>query len=378
MGRVVKLTPRKTALEFFSGIGLARAGMRKAGVDTIWANDIDATKCQLYQAQWGNADLVCGNVFAIDSEKVPTADVAWASSPCTDLSLAGKREGLVVGRESSAFFGFIGVIEGMGARKPQALVLENVCGLASSHGGDDFRMVVSEFNRLGYSVDAFELDARRWLPQSRPRMFIVGLLNPLGGGVLDSAVRPGKLSWIHSDSGLTTHVTRLPEAPPLLSKGFTSLCEKLNDDDARWWDEARVDAFTASLSAVQRERFECLKGTKCLVARTAYRRTRSGRPVWEIRGDDIAGCLRTARGGSSKQAVVVFERGSARVRWMTGREYAVLQGAGGFSLEGFRESQIQYAFGDAVAVPAVQWLMRAAVLPSLNANEEQWVQRAVI
>lgn len=355
-----------SAIEFFSGIGLARAGMEKAGISTIWANDIDATKCEIYKAQWGDTDLHCQDVFSVDANTVPRADIAWASSPCTDLSLAGKRHGLVEGRESSAFFGFLNVIKGMGERKPQALVLENVCGLASSHDGGDFRMVVEAFNSLGYSVDAFELNARRWLPQSRPRMFVVGLLNPIDGGYLDSAVRPDKLSWIHSDSSLKTHITPLPVVPDLMVSGFTSIADKLDADDPRWWNAERIGKFMSSLSAIQAERMEGLKASSTVVARTAYRRTRNGKPVWELRDDDIAGCLRTARGGSSKQAVVFLGKGDIAIRWMTGAEYAKLQGAYGFALDGFRESQIQYAFGDAVAVPAVTWLMRSAVVPALR------------
>ena len=73
--------------------------------------------------------------------------------------------------------------------------------------------------------------------------------------------------------------------------------------------------------------------------------------------------MRTARGGSSIQAVVVSRNGQIRVRHMTGLEYARLQGAGDFDLTGFRESQIRYAFGDAVAVPAVEWLMSSVVVP---------------
>lgn len=366
MGELLRFAQRKTALEFFSGIGLARKGMLRAGINTVWANDIDATKCMLYRRQWGDEDLVCDNIFHIDPDSVPTADIAWASSPCTDLSLAGKRKGLVNGRESSAFFGFIDVIREMGPRKPQAIILENVCGLASSHDGSDFRTVAAEFNGLGYSIDAFELDARRWLPQSRPRMFVVGLLNPIGGGTLDSSLRPDSLAWIHSDNNLTTHLTKLPSAPPLKCAGFTALSEKFEDGDQRWWGQTQVEALVSSMSDVQRKRFESLRDDKKRIARTAYRRTRDGHPVWEVREDDIAGCLRTARGGSSKQAVVVFGHGEARVRWMTGWEYAALQGAEDFKLEGFSESQVQYAFGDAVAVPAVEWLMRAAVLPSLD------------
>lgn len=375
---IMPFPSRKTALEFFSGIGLARAGMQKVGVQTIWANDVDETKCALYEAQWGSSDLVCKNVFDVDPGAVPTADIAWASSPCTDLSLAGKRNGLVEGRESNAFFGFADVIAGMGDRKPRALILENVCGLASSHDGMDFRMVVETFNELGYSVDALELNARRWLPQSRPRMFVVGLLNPLGGGEVDSSLRPDKLAWIHSDESLVTHVTPLPAFPDLKSGGFTKLAEKLPDDDPRWWSDERVCAFAKSLSENQRSRFDRLMKSRRVVARTAYRRTRNGVPVWELRDDDIAGCLRTARGGSSKQAVAFLGKGKVRIRWMTGLEYARLQGAGTFNIAQFTESQVHYAFGDAVAVPAVSWLMRAAVLPALGGASDEVVLREAL
>lgn len=375
---IVSFPAQKTALEFFSGIGLARSGMQDAGVKTVWANDIDAMKCALYEAQWGVSDLLCKNVFDVDPHDVPTADIAWASSPCTDLSLAGKRSGLVEGRESNAFFGFTDVIAGMGDRKPQALILENVCGLASSHDGMDFRMVVETFNELGYSVDALELNARRWLPQSRPRMFVIGLLHPLGGGELDSSLRPDKMAWIHSDESLITHITPLKDIPELKASGFTKLAEKLADDDPRWWGDDRVSKFISSLSETQRSRFDRLVDGKKTVARTAYRRTRNGAPVWELRDDDIAGCLRTARGGSSKQAVVFLGGGKARVRWMTGLEYARLQGAEKFNIAGFAESQVHYAFGDAVAVPAVSWLMRAAVLPALNARFEEASLRAAL
>ena len=121
------------ALEFFSGIGLARAGMTAAGIKTVWANDVDDGKCRLYASQWGDDDLHLGDVFDVDAGDIPDADIAWASSPCTDLSLAGKRGGLVDGPESSALFGFVDVIEKMGERAPRTLVLENVTGLASSH-----------------------------------------------------------------------------------------------------------------------------------------------------------------------------------------------------------------------------------------------------
>lgn len=160
----------------------------------------------------------------------------------------------------------------MRGRKPQALILENVCGLASSHDGNDFRAVVQSFNDLGYSVDAFELNARRWLPQPRPRMFVVGLQNPIDGGILDVSVRPDRLSWIRSDEALVTHVTPpLLSFPSLMTTGFTKFAEKLDDDDFRWWDKERVSTFVASLSPLQKRRMQEFKEPKGVVARTAYR-----------------------------------------------------------------------------------------------------------
>lgn len=253
----------------------------------------------------------------------------------------------------------------MGPRAPRALVLENVCGLASSHEGSDFRMVVKCFNELGYSVDAFELNARRWLPQSRPRMFVVGVKKPKIGGQIDTSIRPDRVGWIHAEPELITHVTPVEAPPSLMPDGLTALTEKIDADDPRWWSAERCAAFVDSLSTVQRVRFDALKNTPGAKARTAYRRTRNGKPVWEMREDDIAGCPRTARGGSSKQAIYFLGNENAQIRWMTGREYARLQGADDFKLNGFTEAQIQYAFGDAVAVPAVTWLMKNAVLPCI-------------
>ncbi|MGH3281818.1 MAG: DNA cytosine methyltransferase [Trebonia sp.] len=104
----------------------------------------------------------------------------------------------------------------------------------------------------------------------------------------------------------------------------------MGPSDGRWWDEARAKAFMAELSPVNLARIEDLRLSSQPTYRTAYRRTRQGKPSWEIRPDDIAGCLRTARGRSSKQAVVQAKDGVIRVRWMTPREYARLMGADGF------------------------------------------------
>ena len=367
--RVLSKKYSYTALEFFSGIGLSRAGMEAAGIRTIWANDFDASKREMYRTQWGDQGLVGGDINKLSADTVPTADIAWSSSPCTDLSVAGKQAGIMAGKESKAFLGFARVIREMGQYKPSVLVLENVIGLATSHGGEDLRIVLKTFNDLGYAVDAVELDARRWIPQSRPRMFVVGMLNPTTNGRLDTSIRPDRLSWIHSSEEYNTFLLDGPEPPKMKNTGFSKMADRLVGDDPRWWSEDRVDQAVKSMSEINLDRLKHMAESEEDVFRTAYRRTRHGVPRWELRADDIAGCLRTVRGGSSKQAVFVGSKGKIRARWLTGHEYASLQGASWYNLKGLKDSQIYFGFGDAVAVPAVAWLMKEMVVPALAVSE---------
>lgn len=144
------------------------------------------------------------------------------------------------------------------------------------------------------------------------------------------------------------------------------MLEDLPIDDELWWDASRTDAFVASLSPMQRARVAELRSSRGAKFRTAYRRTRAGVAVWEVRPDDISGCLRTARGGSSKQAVVKLGDKSFQVRWMTPLEYARLMGAGNYNLQGARNNQALFGFGDAVAVPVVRWLGLNYFMPLLR------------
>ena len=87
----------------------------------------------------------------------------------------------------------------------------------------------------------------------------------------------------------------------------------------------------------------------------------------EVRFDGLAGCLRTPRGGSGKQIVIAVEAGRLRMRWMSPREYARLQGVPDFPLVGGRNQQL-FGFGDAVCVPAVEWVDRHVLTPLYEAG----------
>lgn len=358
---------RPRVMEFFAGIGLARMGLEQAGFRVTWANDYEQDKKAMYDAQFGVRDehvFALGDIAEVSVGTLPRdASLAWASSPCTDLSLAGARAGLA-GAQSGTFWQFVRLMDELGDDRPEVVVLENVVGLATSHGGEDLAAAIRAFNGLGYSVDVLSIDARRFVPQSRPRLFLVGALNP-PEDVADpnSELRPDWLQAVFGDETLRTHRAVLPAPPAPLTAGLGGLIEEMPLSDERWWDAERTAAFAASLSPAQKSRLAALKRTTGVKYRTAYRRTRGGVAVWEVRPDDISGCLRTARGGSSKQAVVRMGNNRLQVRWMTPREYARLMGAGDYDLSAARNNQALFGFGDAVAVPAVAWLAKNYLMP---------------
>lgn len=364
------------AAEFFAGIGLVRLGLESVGFDVVWSNDLEPAKREMYAGHFRDDPqghtFRLGDVADVKGSAIPTElDLAWASFPCTDLSVAGWRRGLE-GKHSSTFWHFTRVLQEMGAGRPSVVALENVTGMATSRGGEDLVVAIRELNSLGYSVDVLTLDARRFLPQSRPRLFIVGSLNaPAQDERRISALRPDWLQAPFNDPSLVTHRAVLPDPPPLLTSGLSEQVQRIDPMDSRWWDDARREAFVSSLSPIQLERLEHLVKGRTVSYRTAYRRTRHGVAVWEIRADDVAGCLRTARGGSSKQAIVKAGRGEVSVRWMTPREYARLMGAGEYRLGGLRTNQALFGFGDAVCVPVVSWLARNYLMPLVQ-EESRW------
>ena len=83
----------KRVAEFFAGIGLMRMGLSQAGWKTIWANDLDEKKWDMYRANYneGYSEFILGDVHNIKGSDLPDCELATASFPCNDLSLAGSR-----------------------------------------------------------------------------------------------------------------------------------------------------------------------------------------------------------------------------------------------------------------------------------------------
>ena len=311
------------------------------------------------------------------------------------MSLAGKRRGLA-GEQSGSLFGFLQVIEQLGDRRPRTLLLENVPGFLTSHDGEDFETAVHELASLGYWVDSFIIDAQWFVPQSRPRMFLVGyqseLLTPplvrkstdVEFGACDDPwqqaidradrLRPARLRAAMGSIEPATGWTTIDCGNPLRSPQSISDVIDFGDDQV-WWEQTEVDRHYAMMFERHSRQVESLRahGGPPL-ALTAFRRVREGQQRMEVRFDGIAGCLRTPRGGSAKQIILAIINGELRMRWMTPREYARLQGAGDYALP---ENTIQalFGFGDAVCVPVIEWIDRHMLTPVFEAAQRQAIAK---
>lgn len=371
-----------TFYEFFAGGGMARAGLG-AGWRCLFANDLSPKKAAAYRANFGGDDLHVGDVHAVTPAMLPgRADLAWGSFPCQDLSLAGGKAGLA-GARSGAFWGFWNAVLGLKAegRAPKTLVLENVCGALTSRGGRDFASIGAALAQAGYRFGALVVDAALFLPQSRPRLFIVAIAEDVD--LPDSAVdpAPGAPSAFRPKALLTAHAALGPEAHkawiwwrlPAPRVNVRALEDIVEDDPGavRWRAPHETEALLALMAPLHRARIESLKASGLRRVGAVYRRMRrdaSGAKVQraEARFDGVAGCLRTPAGGSSRQTLLVIEAGVVRSRLMSAREAARLMGLDdAYALPPNYNDAYRLA-GDGVAVPVVRFLAHELLEPLLG------------
>ena len=350
---------------------MARLGLGQ-GWDCLFANDFDPLKAATYRDNFGGDHLHEGDVWAIDPADLPgQADLAWASSPCQDVSLAGARAGLD-GARSSAFWGFWRLIEALDeqGRAPRVLVLENVAGLLTSAGGADFAAIGKAFAARGYGFGAVEVNASAFLPQSRARAFVIAAREvargPVSAGPGLEATPAVRRAFAALPESLRRHWLwwRLAAARPR----NTSLADLLQPDDAvAWRSGAETARLLDQMSPLHRERLRIAATNGERITAPVYRRVRGLGPGKvqraELRLDGLAGCLRTPGGGSSRQLLVIVDRGQTRSRLMTAREGARLMGLG----EDYRlpagATAAWRVIGDGVAVPVVRSLADQVLEP---------------
>lgn len=162
-------------VSLFSGAGGMDLGFEKAGFDIVWANDFFKEAVESYKKNVSK-NVVYGDITKIDSSEIPDdIDLVIGGFPCQGFSVANTKRSMKDERN----FLYKEMLRVIKDKKPKFFVAENVKGLLSMEKGKVFQMIKSDFESLGYKVDAKLLNAAEYgVPQARERLVIIG--NRLG------------------------------------------------------------------------------------------------------------------------------------------------------------------------------------------------------
>ncbi|MET2845346.1 DNA (cytosine-5-)-methyltransferase [Vibrio owensii] len=382
----------KTFCEFFAGVGLFREGLSSQGWDCLWANDISSNKKDVYVENYGSEDFWLGDIWDVlstDSNLPKGAFLYTASFPCTDLSVAGNRAGLA-GKESGTLGALFEILKQKESEQdlPKVVLLENVKGFLTSHQGQDVIDTVSSLSTLGYCVDIVEIDAINFTPQSRPRVFVVAVNKDVAHQVMHVKSSVSEELWWSTFDSMpqlkSSKLKKIIEVSPSLNWAMFPLSEptptkdRLKDivetippSSELWWDDERKAHLHSQMSDLHLSVLETMIHSQGLSYGTVYRRMRKGKSMAELRTDGFAGCLRTPRGGSSKQIVIEAGNGEWRVRLLTPREYARLQGVRDTFVLPDNANKGYFAMGDAVCVPVIEFIASEILEPIYRLDKLQ-------
>jgi DNA (cytosine-5)-methyltransferase 1 len=355
--------------DFFAGSGLVTLGL-EPHLQSAWANDISPSKERIFRLNHPGKLFQRADICTLSGSSLPAVDLAWASFPCQDLSLAGNLGGIDAAR-SGLVWEWIRVLSEM-PTLPSVVVAENVYGLLTSNQGQDYLRLHKALTRLGFHVGALVVDAIHFIPQSRTRVFVVGFRGELDGLAMTASTpqwcHPGpvkSLAKIAPDFRFwslplppprsTTLKDIIDRQEPFMAERSQRMAQLIPEDHmARLLDE-----FAADQAAVF----------------AGYRRTRADGQRLEVRFDQQSGCLRTAKGGSSKQILIYQAEGAIACRFMSPREAARAMGAPDtFQLAG-TSNEAYTAMGDAVALPVTQYLASKLIAPLIQAHYAQRTHR---
>jgi DNA (cytosine-5)-methyltransferase 1 len=372
-----------TYAEFFCGGGMVHAALGETW-DCVLANDIDPMKCAVYRENWSGEGLFEQDIATLpDAALQRPIDLFWASSPCQDFSLAGKGLGLS-GARSGVFQIWaekvrMAVEAGFA---PRIIAFENVSGLVTRNHGADFKHVIKTLATMGYVVGGLEIDARHFLPQSRPRIFVIAVRKDLDVSHLvsrtpdsgfhttklrrfvDETLKSGKRDWVW---------WKLPPAGSNRAPLSTLIDEK---PDTKWLTKPEVNRLLKMMSPPSLERVAEAKSKGAPMIGTLYKR---GRPDGkgavhqraEVRFDGIAGCLRTPAGGSSRQTLMFVDGDQIKARLLSRLEAIRLMGLPDDFIMPERYNQVYKVAGDGVAVPIVAHLDQHLFQAILLAKSKQ-------
>ena len=357
---------------------MARLGMG-TGWSCTFANDISEKKASSYLENFENSShLAVKDIYQVTTKELPGCpNLLWGSFPCQDLSLAGSGAGLG-GKRSGTYEPFFQLVKDLKSenRPPDIVVLENVTGAITAHSGDDFRRIVGDFINEGFCVGALVIDAAAFVPQSRPRLFVVAVRRHRN--LVDRFTVPTpQLPWhipsiqraidvLPSDIKSNFVWWNLPRAEHVVSP-IEDIIEH-SPNTVPWHTREETDHLLGLMSDINLAKVEEAKASGHLRVGTIYKRVRKqadGTKLQraEIRFDGLAGCLRTPRGGSSRQIIMLVDGTKIRSRLVSPRETARLMGVPDTYFLPEKRNDAYQLFGDGVVVPVVSFLEKNLLTP---------------
>jgi DNA (cytosine-5)-methyltransferase 1 len=363
----------------FSGIGGLDEGLRRGGIQHALFCEKDPWRRRVLELHFPGVPVL-SDVREVGRASVVAGPALLAGGfPCTDLSVAGKRAGLVEGDESGLFFEFARIA---GDVRPAWVLIENVPGLFSSQGGRDFGCLLGTLADLGYGVAWRTLDSRFFgVPQRRRRVFILGAL--AGGDRRAAAERAGEVLAIgascprhpSTSRGEGKEVAAVLAGGPDVSSSVAGTLGSLADGGFRTTDVDVIGAYAVQAPDLAAT---LTKGSNPN-SRPAGRRDEDDRNlVVAVSENQRAEVLETpyARqlttgGGKPGQGYATVRQGRI-VRRLMPVEYERLQGLpDGWTAIGPDTSRYA-AIGDAVTVNVAQWIAErliAACVPSASTGD---------
>ena len=262
-------------------------------------------------------------------------------------------------------------------------MLENVCGALAFNEGKDFSAICATMEKAGYHYGAVVMDAALFVPQSRPRLFVIAVREDLALPEESYTQKPSP-QW-HSRSLINAYKKLADNnkrkwlwwniATPESRKSiFADLIEE-NPGSVEWHTPAQTRQLLEMMSDVNVAKVKHAKLAQTRLVGTIYKRTRKdskGCKVQraEVRFDDLAGCLRTPAGGSSRQLILLVEGENVRSRLISSRETARLMGLSDEYKLPASYNEAYHLTGDGVAVPVVRHIAKQLLEPILLAQTQ--------
>ncbi|EKN3687835.1 TPA: DNA cytosine methyltransferase [Yersinia enterocolitica] len=167
-------------VSLFSGAGGLDLGLKMAGLDIVWANDVFSDAVETYKNNIGK-HIVLGDISKISSDEIPDADVIVGGFPCQGFSVANMNRNAVDPR-NKLYLEMVRVIKD---KKPKYFIAENVKGILSLDKGLVIKKINSDFESLGYKVQYDLLNCADYgVPQTRMRVIIIGIRDDIKEPIL--------------------------------------------------------------------------------------------------------------------------------------------------------------------------------------------------